>query len=192
MALSTPNQYPVFLTDEQRQRFHDLCRNGRSSAKAIRHAQVLLLSDHNRSEGRLTRKKIADMLGMHINTVDRVCKRFVQEGEVPALQRKVRETPPTPAKIDGRAEAHLVALCCSKAPEGRTRWTLKLLADELQRQRVVTEVSAETVRRVLKKTNYSLGENNAGAYPSVMRRGSWLKWRKFSTFMPLNTRKKSP
>src|SRR5262249_32865881 len=100
-------------------------------AKKIRHAHVLLLSDAGRPGGRLTRDQVARRLDMHVNTVDRIRRRFVTEGEAPALNRKPRLTPPVPAKIDGRAEAHLVAICCSQAPEGRTRWTLQLLADEL-------------------------------------------------------------
>jgi hypothetical protein len=69
------------------------------------------------------------------------------------LDRKRRETPPVPPKVDGHVEAQLVALCCSAAPEGRTRWTLKLLAAEMVRRRVVTSIAAETVRRALKKTS---------------------------------------
>jgi hypothetical protein len=88
---------------------------------------------------------------MHLNTVARIRRCFVVEGEAPALDRKVRATPPTPPIFDGRAEAHLVAICCSGPPEGRTRWTLELLAAELVERRIVTQVSAETVRRVLKK-----------------------------------------
>lgn len=156
MARSTPNQYPVLLTSEQRQRLEEICRNGHAPAKKIRHAQVLLLSDKSDARGRRTRREIADTLGMHINTVDRIRKRFVQEGEAPALNRKRRELPPTPAIIDGRAEAHLVAICCSDPPEGRTCWTMQLLAEELTARKIVTQVSAETVRRVLKKRTVAL------------------------------------
>lgn len=103
---------------------------------------------------------------MHVNTVDRIRRRFVQEGEAPAVNRKVRATPPTPPKLDGRGEAHLVAICCGKAPEGRARWTLKLLVDELKKRQLVTSISVETVRKTLKKTNFNLGGKNAGAFPS--------------------------
>ena len=156
MVRSTPNQYPVLLTAKQRERMEDICRNGHSPAKKIRHARVLLLSDRNHERGRRTRQDIADTLGMHINTVDRIRKRFVLEGEEPALNRKRREAPPTPPILDGCAEAHLVAICCSDPPEGRTRWTLELLAQELTERRVVTKISAETVRRALKKRTATL------------------------------------
>ena len=156
MADSAPNQYPIFLTEEQRQRLEGICRNGHAPAKKIRHAQVLLLSDRNRPGGRLTGDQIAQTLGMHLNTVARIRRRFVREGEAPALDRKPREAPPTPPILDGRAEAHLVALCCSDPPAGQTRWTLRLLADALMQRRIVTQVSAETVRRVLKKRTAAL------------------------------------
>ena len=112
MARSTPNQYPVSLTPDQRDRLERLTGTGAAPVSKVRHARVLLLSDGARAGGRLTRDRIADVLGMHVNTVDRLRKRFVLEGEEPALNRKVRAEPPTPAKIDGRAEAHLVATCC--------------------------------------------------------------------------------
>ena len=172
MAQSTPNQYPVELTDEQRERLGRLTRTGSAPVSKVRHARVLLLSDGGRPSGRLTRDAIAEALGMHVNTVDRLRKRFVLEGEEPALNRKVRAEPPTPAKIDGRAEAHLVAICCLAAPKGRTRWTLQLLADELKRRGLVTSVSIETVRTTLKKTRCNPGGSSVGALRSGNRRGS--------------------
>lgn len=172
MAVSTPNKYPVQLTKEQRERLDQLTRTGKAPVSKVRHARVLLLSDGNRPGGRMTRTQIADALGMHVNTVDRLRKRFVLEGEVPALHRKVRAAPPTPRKLDGRAEAHLVAICCSKAPEGRSRWTLSLLAGELKQRGFVTSVSMETVRKTLKKTNCSRGGSSAGALRSGSRRDS--------------------
>src|SRR5687768_6789995 len=100
MARSTPNQYPVTLTAEQRGRLGQLARTGSAPVAKVRHARVLLLSDGDRPGGRLTRDRIADALGMHVNTVDRLRKRFVLDGEAPALHRKARAEPPTPAKID--------------------------------------------------------------------------------------------
>jgi len=172
MARSTPNQYPVNLTPTQRERLERLTKTGSAPVSKIRHARVLLLSDGNRPGGRLTRDRIADVLGMHVNTVDRLRKRFVLEGEEPALNRKVRVEPPTPVKIDGRVEAHLVAICCSKAPEGRCRWTLGLLAGELKRRGLVTSVSIETVRKALKKTSCGRGVSSVGASRRGRVRGS--------------------
>jgi hypothetical protein len=138
----------------------------------VRHARALLLSDGGRPGGRLTRDRIADVLGMHVNTIDRLRKRFVREGEEPALHRKARAEPPVPPKIDGRAEAHLVAAGCSAPPAGHARWTLSLLADELKGRGLVTSVSIETVRQALKKTSCGRGGSSAGASRSGSRRGS--------------------
>ena len=111
-------------------------------------------------------------MGLHPNTVDKIRKRFVVDGEAPALERKARSEPPRPPILDGRAEAHLVAICCGPPPEGRAVWTLQLLADELVARGIVVQISADTVGRALKKTNCSLGESSAGVSPRRTRRGS--------------------
>jgi hypothetical protein len=191
MGLFTPNQYAVRLTPDQRQSLDDLTRNGHAPAKKIRHARILLLSDRDRTDGAWPDVRIAAALAMHVNTVARVRKRFVLEGERPALERKPRATPPVPPKIDGRVEAHLIALCCGTPPAGRTRWTLQLLADELGRRRLVTRISAEAVRRALKKTNCNPGGSSAGACPSGTRPGSSPRWRTSSTCTPPPTRPRS-
>lgn len=188
---STPNLYPVRLSSEERERLQEITHHGQAPVRKVRTAQVLLLSDRNRPAGALTRDHIAQTLGMHVNTVDRIRKRFVLEGEKPVLERKPRATPPVPPKIDGRVEAHLVALCCGPAPEGRTRWTLTLLAGELKRRGLVTHVCAETVRRALKKTNCSLGENNRGAFRKRTRPASSPRWKTSSTSMSPRTRLRS-
>lgn len=151
MACCASNQYPVYLSDQQRQELEEICRNGRSAAKTIRHARILLLSDHRRPGGRLYGHQIAEIMGVHLNTVARTRRRFTQEGVAPALNRKPRSTPPRPPILDGVAEAHLVAICCSKAPEGRKHWTMQLLASQLKKRQIVTQISRETVRRCLKK-----------------------------------------
>lgn len=188
MAVSIPNLYPVVLTAEQRERLTTLTRHGHAPVRKVRHAQVLLLSDGDRPGGRRTRDQIAEQLGMHVNTVDRIRKRFVLEGEAPALNRKPRATPPNPPKIDGRVEAHLVAICCGSAPAGRTYWTLRLLADELKARKLVTSVCAETVRRALKKMNCSPGGSSPGASRSGTRPGSSPRWKTSSTCTPRPTR----
>jgi transposase len=192
MAISTPNQFPVRLTDEQRERLEDLTRNGHAPAKKIQHARVLLLSDGHRAEGRLSRTDIAQVLGMHVNTVDRIRKRFVLEGEQPAVDRKPRATPPIPPKIDGRAEALLIAICCGPPPEGRARWTLKLLTAELVKRKVVTQVCAETVRKALKKTSFNRGGRSAGAFPNGTTPASSRRWKTSLTSTWQGIPKKSP
>jgi hypothetical protein len=191
MGKFTPNQYPVVLRDEERERFERIVRDGQAPAKKIAHARVLLLSDHNRPGGHWTEPRIAEALGIHRNSISRIRKRFVLEGEGPALNRQRRETPPVPPKIDGRVEAHLVAICCGPAPEGRACWTLSLLADELKRRGLVTQISAEAVRLNLKKTRCSPGVSSLGAFPSATRRGSSRKWKTCSTSIKRHTRLKS-
>ena len=181
MAVSTPNQYPVRLTAEQRTSLLDITRNGHAPVKKIRHAQVLLWSDLNCETGRQTSREISERLEMHVNTVDRIRKRFVLEGEAPALNRKVRQTPAVPPKIDGVIEAHLIAICTGPAPEGRARWTLSLLANELKRRGLVTRICAETVRKALKKTSCNLGASNAGVFPNEIKPGSFPRWKASST-----------
>lgn len=191
MAVSIPNVYPVVLTAEQRERLTDITRNGHAPVKKVRHAQVLLLSDGERPGGRLTRDQIAAQLDMHVNTVDRIRKRFFTEGEAPTLNRKPRATPPNPPKIDGHVEAHLVAICCGKAPEGRTYWTLQLLVDELKSRRLVASVCVETVRKALKKTNCSLGGRSVGASRNGTKRVSSPRWKTSSTSTRRRTRQTS-
>ena len=155
--VSTPNLYPVRLTPEQRASLEEITRNGRAPAKKIRYARVLLLSDHDRPESKRTGPEIADALGMHLNTVARVRKRFASQGEQPALERKPRQAPPVAPKIDGHVEAQLIAICCGPPPEGRARWTLNLLAGELTRRKLVVSITGEAVRKALKKTRSSPG-----------------------------------
>ena len=150
--ISTPNVYQIRLDPEQRRSLEDIARNGQAPVKKVRHAQVLLLSDHDRPGGKRTDEQIADVLRMHVNTVARVRKRFVTEGVRPALERKPRETPPVAPKIDGHLEAHLIALCTEPPPAGRSRWTMELLAGELVRQELIDSISGETVRVAPKKT----------------------------------------
>jgi transposase len=156
-----PNKYTINLSQEQRERLQKISQNGQAPAQKILHAQMLLLSDIGHQEGGWTDEQISSALGIHAYTVARVRKRYVNKGEAPALNRQVRQSPPTPKKIDGAKEAHLVAICCSDAPAGRERWTLSLLVSELKKRGIVTQISRETVRQTLKKIGYDLGRNNA-------------------------------
>jgi transposase len=186
MALLSSSQrscdkYHIRLAPEQRAALLDLTRNGSAPAKKILHARVLLLADEVHPDGRRPDPYITDVLGIHRRTVVRIRQRFVQEGEGPALNRKPRITPPTPPKLDSRAEAFLVATCCGEPPAGHARWTLKLLAKELTRLEVVTSICPETVRRLLKKTNLSLGRSNGSAFRKRTVPASSPRWKKSST-----------
>ena len=152
--MPAPAKYRVALAPDVRARLESLARNGSAAAKRIAHARVLLMADADHPAGRYRDREIAAALGLHVNTVAGVRRRFVTDGEGAAVDRKPRGgRPATPPKFDGSAEAHLVAICCSPAPAGRCRWTLSLLAKELVGRKVVTSVCRETVRQALKKTS---------------------------------------
>lgn len=162
----------VLLTAKVRKELEALCRQGCVSAAKVRKARILLLADENQAEEALPDHEIAERVGLCERQVVRIRQKFVREGGPPALERKRRSRPGTTPKFDGRAEARLVALCCSKPPEGRTRWTMRLLADELGRLQIVTSVCPETVRKCLKKTGLSLGSRGDSVSPRRIARGS--------------------
>ncbi len=158
-------KYHINLSPQDRERLQEITSNGHAPAKKILHAQILLMRDQHHLNGRWKDAEIARALNTHRNTIYRVCKRYITQGETPALNRHQRKTPPTPAKLDGRQEAMLVATCCAQPPTGRARWTLSLLVETLQKRGVVASISRETVRKTLKKTSFNLGEKNATASP---------------------------
>lgn len=149
-------KYKVTLTADERQTLHDLINTGKAAARKLVHARILLKADASADGLHWPDWRIADALEVAIPTVERVRQRFVEEGFEAALERKKRLTPPRSVKLDGRGEARLIALACSPPPEGRARWTMKLLADQLVELQVVDSISDETVRTVLKKTRSSL------------------------------------
>lgn len=158
--MSHRDKYVVNLSESERSRLKDMSRNGQAPAKKILHARILLLADQSHQEGGWTDQRIGEAMGLHPYSIARIRKRFVTQGEASALNRKVRATPPTPAKVDGQVEAQLLAICCSPPPEGHGRWTLNLLVDALKARSIITEISRETVRQALKRMNYDLARNN--------------------------------
>lgn len=181
----------VRLTAEQRERLESIAGKGRSKAKRITHARILLMCDADHPQGRYKDAQIASALNVHLNTVARARHKFVRAGEQAAVERKPRLTPPIAPKLDGKAEATLVAICCSPAPGGHARWTLSLLAHELVARGVVASIAKETVRTTLKKMNCNPGVSNATASPSVTRPASWPRWKRCWTSMPKNRRRTS-
>lgn len=144
-------RYVVRLTDEERERLEALLRRGRAHARSLLYARILLKTDTSASGPAWTDERIADALETSPDTVARQRRRFVEDGlEVALMARKPGK--PRRRVLDGRAEAHLVALSCSEPPEGRGRWTLRLLADRMVELGYVEGVSRETIRRTLKKT----------------------------------------
>lgn len=150
-------QYVVKLTNEQEDELLRQLR-GRLSARERARRQTLLLAAHGETD-----EEIVDQVDISLATVGRIRKRFAQHGLQAALHERPR--PGKPAKLDGKAEALLVALACSPAPQGHTCWTACLLGNRLVALQVVEQVSEDTVLRVLKKTHLSLGRNGRGACP---------------------------
>ena len=150
-------KYIVTLTDEERQELQGLIAAGRGAASKLAHARILLKADAADGGPAWPDEQIAEALEVSVRTVERLRERFVERGLEAALVRKKQDRPSRERKLDGRAEARLIAPACSPAPEGRTDWTMQLLADQLVELRVVGTISDETVRRVLKKTNSSRG-----------------------------------
>ena len=144
-------KYIVRLAEEERKVLRGLVSKGRASAQKIRRAQTLLKID---AEGpNWTDRQAAEAFGMRTNTVAEIRQRFVEEGLERALDRKQPDEPPRRRTLDGAGEARLIAMACGEPPEGRARWTLRLLAGQLVELAIVDGISHETVRRTLKKTN---------------------------------------
>jgi hypothetical protein len=137
-----------------------LTTKGKAAAYKIKHANILLKADADGPAW--TDERIAEAVGCRVRTVENVRCRCVLEGLDAALQRKEQARPRRERKLDGEGEARLIALACSEPPLGRSRWTLQLLADELVCLEVVESISAQTVRRTLKKTNFNPTASGAG------------------------------
>jgi transposase len=149
-------KYIVTLTEAERQMLQTLLSRGRAAARKLMHARILLKADTSAGGPGWNDDQIAEGLEVGRATVERVRKEFVEDGLEAALEpRKPRRQ--YLRKLDGDGEAHLIALACGEAPEGRSRWTLRLLADRMVALEQVDHLSYETVREVLKKTNLSLG-----------------------------------
>jgi len=148
--------YIVELTSEERNQLKRMINTGRTAAYNQRHARILLLADQNSKAAAMKDDDVAKAVGCSRVTVERVRKRFVEEGLQEALARH-KSHRHYQRKLDGKSEAHLIALACSEPPEGQKRWTLRLLADRMVALEYVDSLSYQTVRRTLKKTNLSLG-----------------------------------
>ena len=151
-------QYIVDLTTEERADLEKRLRGGQMGVRKIKRIQILLKADEGWSD-----ERIAKAFDVGRSTVERTRRKFVERGLEGAITNR-RPRRKYPRKIDGRAEAHLIALMCGPAPVGYARWSLRLLADELVKIEGVEldSISYETVRQALKKTNSSLGAKNNG------------------------------
>lgn len=155
--------YRVTLTEEERCELKALINRGKGEARKLAHARILLQADEAEGGPHRTDSEIADILHVCARTVERVRQRFVEEGLEAAL------VPKPSARVyacllDGVQEARLIALACSEPPEGKPRWTLRLLADRMVELNYAETISYETVRRMLKKTNSNRTFGKCGSF----------------------------
>jgi transposase len=148
-------RYVVTMTKDERAMLEELINTGKAAARKLTHARILLKADQSCNGPGWQDQQMSEALEVSVSTIERVRRQFVEEGLQAALLRRpslsLRQR-----KIDGVREAQLIALACSQPPEGRARWTMRLLADKLVALDYVDTVSHETVRQVLKKTSLNL------------------------------------
>jgi hypothetical protein len=156
-------KYKVQLTSDERKVLFELIGKGRANKGKLNRARILLKADCGEQGENWTDEKIADALYVTTMTVRNTRKSLVEEGFEKTLNNIVPLKPKRKRIIQGEEEAYLVALACTQAPEGRCRWTLRLLADKMVELKYVEAVSHTTVRNVLKKTKLSLGKKKSGA-----------------------------
>ena len=152
-------KYKVELTPSQRSTLVEVSRRGKPLARTLKRALALLKADEGLSD-----REAAVAVSMSAATVARTRRRFAEEGLEAAINDRPR--PGRERKLNGRQEAHLVAVVCSSPPEGHVNWTLHLLADKVVAMEFAGSISLETVRQILKKTNSSRGRRRNGASPS--------------------------
>ena len=162
-------KYKVELTESERSRLNEVSHRGKASVRTVKRALSLLKADEGLGD-----REIADVLLVNAATVARARKRYVEEGLEAASNDRPR--PGQERKLDGKQEAHLIAIACSAAPEGHTHWTLQLLADQVVELEFADSSSLETVRQLLKKMNSSRGRSKSGVSPRCAG-SSWRGWR---------------
>ncbi len=148
-------RYRVTLETEERERLRQLLSKGKADVRRLKHAQILLAADESDGGPALSDDQISCTVDVARATVERIRQRFVEEGLELSLSPYRMPNRTYRTKLDGRQEAYLIAMACSTPPEGRSRWTLSLLADQMVELQHVDSVSRETVRQTLKKTNSS-------------------------------------
>jgi transposase len=161
-------RYQIVLTPEERTQLEKMTRDGKTPAKKFLYARALLLCDKGTAAA-WNVEDIAAALGVTSRTIEHLKKRFAESGIDEAFERKVSASSRT-VKFDGNFEAHLIALACTEPPAGRTRWTVRLLADKMIEMQYVDTVSPMTVQYTLKKMNFSLIAQSIGKYHQTATR----------------------
>jgi len=144
------------LTKKEREDLIEITKKGKHTSRKARNSYILLNCDDSKFSEKVTNKTICQVLKIGMRTIDRVKKSFVEEGLEICLTGK-KSSRVYEKKADGEVEAHLIALACSKTPAGFAQWSLRLLADKMVELNYIDSISHETVRKILKKTNLSLG-----------------------------------
>lgn len=148
-------KYVIELSDQDKAELIDIVTKGKSPARTILRANILLASDR-RSEKYMTVSEISKAYHTTPTTVQNVRTSYCEKGLEATINRKKRETLPIPAKVTGEVEAHIIALACGEPPKGYSKWTLRLLADKTVELGYIDSISYVTVSTILKKTNLSL------------------------------------
>lgn len=154
-AKDVRKKHVVRLSAPERERLRAMVSVGKAAAYKVRHANILLAVDESRGGAGLTDERAAKALSVSVGTIEQLRRRLVEQGLDACLERKKQDRPSVEPKFDGEQEARLIALACSKAPDGRERWSLRLLADRAVELKIVESTSHETVRQVLSKTRSS-------------------------------------
>lgn len=156
-------RYTVTLTREEREELVEIISKGKHTSQTYRSAYILLNKDEGEfsNDDRVTNKELTKVLQINMRTVDRVKKRFVEQGFEACLSRK-KTSRIYERKIDGDVEAHLISIACSEPPEGMAKWSLRLLADKMVQLNYIGEISHESVRTILKKRVEALESDRLG------------------------------
>lgn len=156
-------KYVVKLSDDERTRLNELLRKGKSPSKRLLKARILLKADASKAGEGWSDRRIIEALETNAPMVYRVRQQLVEEGLDAVLSRKQRATPAVRRIFDGEKEAKLIALACSRPPEGRVRWTLRLLEEKVVELNIVDRASDNTIGRTLKKMSSGLISRNNGS-----------------------------
>jgi len=148
--------YDISINKQERSTLEKIVSSGKSSAKEVLRANIILNSDCSNGRVPVRSRELASLLNTSTTTIQNVRRKYFVTNMETAIIRKKRETPPVPPKVDGEFEARLIALACQNPPEGYAKWNLRLLADKTVELGYIESVSHMTISRVLKKTNLSL------------------------------------
>lgn len=154
-------RYTIKLTKNEVGELNSIINKGSHTSQTFRTAYILLNCDEGKYANKISNEQISKVLKVGMRTIDRVKKKFVEEGFESSLERRPSQRI-YEKKVDGDFEAKLVTLCCSEPPKGFAKWSLRLLADQMVELKYVESISHVTIGEVLKKTNLSLGKLKAG------------------------------